>query len=297
MQTFLYYLARGLVFVQRCLPLSWLARLGRAAGWIFWQANARHRRVAMENLQLCFGNEKSTSEMRALARENFCRIGETFLCWSKIAAMDAVQLRRCLEVVGLEKLTGSADKPPRNRVVALGHFGNFVAFAHGSKYMSGWQQITTYRGLNQAGLDRLLVEQLRGTGCVPFERRHDVALLRATLGGERVMLGLLADQSAGSTGLWLPFFGRECSTSRAPALMALRYDMSLHTAICYRIGLAHWRIEVGDEIPTVDGSQNRSPADIMLDVNRVFEHAIRRDPANWFWVHRRWKNRQSKKTA
>ena len=27
----------------------------------------------------------------------------------------------------------------------------------------------------------------------------------------------------------------------------------------------------------------------MLDVNRAFEAAVRRDPANWFWVHNRWK--------
>jgi lauroyl/myristoyl acyltransferase len=30
-------------------------------------------------------------------------------------------------------------------------------------------------------------------------------------------------------------------------------------------------------------------ADIMRDVNRAFENAVRRDPANWFWVHRKWK--------
>jgi lauroyl/myristoyl acyltransferase len=27
----------------------------------------------------------------------------------------------------------------------------------------------------------------------------------------------------------------------------------------------------------------------MRDVNHAFEIAVRRDPANWFWVHRRWK--------
>jgi len=27
----------------------------------------------------------------------------------------------------------------------------------------------------------------------------------------------------------------------------------------------------------------------MLEVNQAFETAIRRDPANWFWVHKRWK--------
>jgi lauroyl/myristoyl acyltransferase len=27
----------------------------------------------------------------------------------------------------------------------------------------------------------------------------------------------------------------------------------------------------------------------MRDVNSAFEKAVRRDPANWFWVHNRWK--------
>ena len=61
----------------------------------------------------------------------------------------------------------------------------------------------------------------------------------------------------------------------------------------YRIGLARWRIEAGDEIPTEQNGQRRSSEEIMLDVNRAFEAAIRRDPANWFWVHKRWKAKQS----
>jgi Kdo2-lipid IVA lauroyltransferase/acyltransferase len=28
----------------------------------------------------------------------------------------------------------------------------------------------------------------------------------------------------------------------------------------------------------------------MRDVNAALERAVRRDPANWFWVHRRWKD-------
>ena len=67
--------------------------------------------------------------------------------------------------------------------------------------------------------------------------------------------------------------------------------LPLHTAICYRIGLAQWRIEVGDEIPTRENGQPRSSEDIMRDVNRALETAVRRDPANWFWVHNRWKPR------
>ena len=68
------------------------------------------------------------------------------------------------------------------------------------------------------------------------------------MNGTGLLLGLLADQS--SKGVRIPFLGHDCDTSTAPAVFALRYHCPLHTAICYRIGLAKWRIEVGDEIPT-----------------------------------------------
>jgi KDO2-lipid IV(A) lauroyltransferase len=104
-----------------------------------------------------------------------------------------------------------------------------------------------------------------------------------------VAVGFLADQHAGRSGTMLPFFGRLCSTSTAPAVFALRYRLPLRVGICYRVGLAQWTIEVSDEIPTAEQGRRRSVEAIMLDVNRAFEAAIRRDPANWFWVHNRWK--------
>jgi KDO2-lipid IV(A) lauroyltransferase len=130
---------------------------------------------------------------------------------------------------------------------------------------------------------------LRGhSNCRFFERRQEGAALKAAMNDTGLLLGLLADQS--SKGVRIPFLGHDCDTSTAPAVFALRYNCPLHTAICYRIGLANWRIEAGDEIPTRVNGQARPIADIMRDVNQAFEVAVRRDPANWFWVHRRWKN-------
>jgi KDO2-lipid IV(A) lauroyltransferase len=108
-----------------------------------------------------------------------------------------------------------------------------------------------------------------------------------------MMLGLLADQSAGD-GRPIPFFGHNCMTTLSPAIFALRYHCPLHTAICYRVGLARWRIEIGPEIPTLENGHPRSAEAITLDINLAFEAAVRRDPANWFWVHNRWKRRERK---
>ena len=287
MDLLLYFLARGVVWLLQSLPLKWVARLGRWGGGLTYWLDKRHRRVACRNLEAWLGAEKSQAKIRTLAHENFRRIGENFACAVKTASMTWEELRPHVEFVAPALDPGSGQAP--RLVVAIGHFGNFELYARFGQFAPAYQCATTYRGLRQPSLDRLLQSLREKSGCRFFERRFDGAALKEYMHEPSVILGLLADQHAGTNGLRLPFLGRTCSTSSAPAVFALRYQCALYTGICYRVGLARWRIEAGAEIQTRENGEPRSTAAIMLDVNRAFEVAVRHDPANWFWVHNRWK--------
>ena len=290
MNLLIYWLARGVIAFIQALPIRGVARLGRGVGGLAFHLTARYRRVTLDNLALAFP-EKPATEIRALARENFRRLGENYLCAIKTAALTPAEMRAHFEFVGAEKiLVFQNDSGPQSRVVAIGHFGNFELYARFGQFVPVFKCAATYRALKQPALNRLMVDLRNTSGARFYERRTEAAALRASMSDTGLLLGLLADQHAGANGLPLPFFGRDCSTSAAPAVFALRYNCPLHTAICYRVGLAQWRIEVGDEIPTRVHGEARPTTDIMRDVNREFEKAIRRDPANWFWVHRRWKS-------
>jgi lauroyl/myristoyl acyltransferase len=289
MDTVIYFIARGVIAFLQALPLVWVARLGRAGGGLAFWFDGRHRRVALDNLTLCFGREKSPEEIRALARENFRRIGENFAGAVKTAAMTPWQMLPYFDLtLARSILPHEADAGPQSRIVAIGHFGNFELYARFGQFVPIFKCAATYRALKQPALNRILLSLRKRSDCRFFERRQEGAALKAAMNDTGLLLGLLADQS--SKGVRVPFLGHDCDTSTAPAVFALRYNCPLHTAICYRIGLATWRIEVGDEIPTRENGEARPIADIMRDVNRMFEIAVRRDPANWFWVHRRWKN-------
>ncbi len=290
METLLYGLARGTIGLLQALPLTTVARLGRLGGAVAYVLDRRHRRVALGNLAACFGRERSPAELRALARENFRRIGEGFACSVKTASLSPEALRPHLDMVGAAKLSpAQAGEAPHSRVVAIGHFGNFELYARANLFVPGVRCATTYRGLRQPSLNRLLQSLRRKSGCLYFERRTELAALKTALAQPGLLLGLLADQHAGKSGKPVPFFGRDCATSIAPAVFALRYHCPLHVALCFRTGLGRWRLEVGDAIPTRENGRARALEAIMLDVNRAFEQAVRRDPANWFWVHNRWK--------
>ena len=290
MDRLLYFVVLGLIKSLQALPLRWVARIGRAGGAVAYFIDGRHRKVARRNLAMCLGKEKSHEEIHALAKENFRRLGENYSCAIKTAAMTWDELKPHVEFIGVaEAMRSEAGLPPASIVVAIGHFGNFELYARFAQYRPGIQCATTYRGLRQSSLNRLMQSMRAISGCSFFERRTDASALRAWMKPHGCMLGLLADQHAGTGGVRIPFFDHECSATASPAVFALRYDCPLRTGICYRVGLAQWRIELGDEIPTHEAGKPRAIVAITRDVNAAFEAAIRRDPANWFWVHNRWK--------
>jgi KDO2-lipid IV(A) lauroyltransferase len=274
-----------LVGVLRLFPLPWIARLGRLAGRIAWIADRRHRGVAIDNITHAFP-DKSREEVTALARENFSRLGEAYACAMRTPGMGA-ELDARIEYVGLD-LIHSAD--PRNIMVATGHFGSFDLLTHVKTRLPGWKIGTTYRAQRVKALDAVFQKLRSLTGVDFIERRGGVSAVGDFFSGGRALLALFSDQHGGGKGLWLPFLGRGCSCSMAPAVLALRHDALLMMGICYRTSIARWRIEAGPVIPTrnPDGSV-RSVEAITLDMVHAYEAAIRRDPANWFWVHRRWK--------
>jgi KDO2-lipid IV(A) lauroyltransferase len=286
----IYLLALFAVRFLQLLPLAWAAGLGRRVGALAWFINAPRRRLALDNLAQCLGAELSRAQLQAVARENFRRIGENACAAVKTASMEWPDLRRHVEWVGVERLLPVPTMSPQSLVVAFGSFGNFELYARAAQAIPAFRCLATYRALEQPLLNRLLQSLREKSGCRFFERRRDAQALRSAIEPRGILLGLLADHPEGGHSVSVPFFGRPCYTTTAPAVLALRYELPLFTVVCFRTGLARWRIECGEEIPTRHADGTPRPTDaIMADVNRAFETAIRRDPANWFWPRRRWR--------
>ena len=290
METLLYCLCRLLIAGASCVPMRCLGWFGRQAGTVAWWLDARHRNVALENLAAAFP-EKNESEIQQIAREHFQRLGETYASILKTGGMDAEGIRRIVTFKGCEKIEGIYAADPDARVVlAIGHFGNFELFLWIKLALpSGQNWLTTYRALRQPKLTELMLKLREPSGAQLFERNQDADALKAAMSQPALMLGLLADQHAGAGGLRLPVFGRTASMSPAPAVMAKRYKCRLFHAPCFRTGPGQWSIEVDDEIPLRENGKLRSSEAITRDIITAQEAAIRRDPANWFWVHNRWK--------
>jgi KDO2-lipid IV(A) lauroyltransferase len=143
------------------------------------------------------------------------------------------------------------------------------------------------------------VHQFRGkTGqkIVPKKGGYEEIVRLLTAGRA---LAFLADQYAGSKGCWVTFFGRPASTHKAIALFALGHDarvivssaQRLDRPLRYAIRL-HAVTDVRDGGPEVRGVR-----ELTQWYTSAFESMIRQAPEQYWWLHRRWKDRRSSRQA
>lgn len=289
MELFIYVVYRGFTASVAALPLRAVVRLGQALGWAGYFVLAPYRRLAIRNLTIAYGAEKSPAEIRRLARAHFSTLGANLLSSIKAAALSVDQLR---EIAAVENIASIRDALDRGKgvVLVISHFGNWELFAQICQFLPGYRWSTVYQPLGNRRIEAHVRRTRMARGVQLFSRKNGfnapTAFLRA--GGA---VGVLVDQHAGDGGVWTPFFGRLASTSNLAALLALRTDAELVPIAIRTAAPGRWTVVVSPPIPRAPGEE---PDALTARINLVLEGQIRASPRDWFWVHNRWKTPRPK---
>ncbi len=266
------------------LPLSWVAEAGRLAGGVAALILAKRRLVVARNLRIAFADERTPEELRALTREVFKRSGANLLCSLRTAEMGERSLARAL-LVRDEIVFREAVARGKGVVMVLAHMGNWEALAQWFPKLlpSGVQGATVYRPLNNPIMNARVVAARARRGISLFSKDDNPLGMAGFLrrGG---VLGVLADQRAGTIGELVPFFGRLTSCTPIPAILARRTGAAVVGVSLRTVGAGRWEMgfhamEPGE--PTTAG------------VMRLLERMMRVSPADVFWLQDRWKIRRS----
>lgn len=270
--------------IIRSLPLIICFYLGKALGLIAYALIPYYRKLAQKNLSIAFGTTLPLRDKKALARRHFAMLGANLLSSIKIPVLSEKALHKILtiedEAIWKEIIDG-AQGP--GVVVALSHFGNWELNAQIATFLRSRRAGAIYQRLRNQALDDL-INQDRNRGVITFDRKRDLPAAANFLRGGG-LVGVLIDQHAGDSGVWIPFFNKLASTSPLAATLAQKTGAFLVHATIRTVGPARWAIHFNSPTPT----ENRSVAEITYDLGCQLAQEIRRSPADWFWVHNRWK--------
>jgi KDO2-lipid IV(A) lauroyltransferase len=285
---------RGLIRVLMLLPPPVATAIGAALGRAGWLLSGRLRRDMRASLAVAFP-ERSAAERDAIARASLVHLGRiggeviTMRQWA--ARLDEVVEAAPEAVATVER----AWARRKGIIFVLGHIGAWEFTSRLSRYVQPNAVIakrTWHRSLDA------VMEGFRAEHGVGTFWRDDPATGRSMLrlfkqGGA---LGILIDQDiADVQSVFVPFFGRLAATPRAAADFALRVGATVLVVTCHRRGP---RARDGHRLEVTEVPVHAEAADREAEVVRVTaacaaiqEAAIRRHPAEWVWMHQRWKTR------
>lgn len=293
-----YAAFRLAVCLIECLPVRTAARLADGLAWVFHAVLPRKLTrfaVTKENLQRAFGTAITDEKLDRLTigmwRHLFRMVIELIQSPRKLSVQT---YRQFVRFVALD-MTNEALLSGRRVLLLSGHFGNWEV---GVTLFGAWgfPLGVVARELDNPLLDAWFQRYRAASRHRLLSKNdgYDDMLQVLQRGGN---LALLCDQDAGPRGLFVDFFGTPASTFKSIALLALEYDALLVVGNTRRLpdnfqetGWSQFEVRGEVLLDPREITSNDPVGELTQRYTAALEAAIRRQPDQYFWVHRRWKS-------
>lgn len=272
-------LMKGLAY----LPLPVVRGLGTALGRVLYALIGARRRVVHANFKVCFP-ELSSANRRKLALQTFICFSQAWLdrAWLWHAPKEWVQQR--------VRLTGAVDELAGNEptVIFLPHFVGLDAAWAATALVMPRPSTTIYTDQSNKLVDQWILRGRQRFGHLRlFGRIEGVKPIVAAL-REGQPLYLLPDMDFGpAESVFVPFFG--VSTATVPSLSRFaRLGRAKVVPLLPRLTKYGYEVQV---MPAwTDFPSGDAVADTAI-MNARLQDYIATMPAQYYWVHKRFKTR------
>jgi lauroyl/myristoyl acyltransferase len=246
----------------------------------------RHRyKVALNNLEVAFGNQLSPWERRKIARESFHHFARTMvdLLWSP--RLTQQNLSRYVEFENFSELSRGTG-PERSAIVACYHYSNFEWLSLACGFLDFKNTIIGQEFKNSL-LDPIFkrIRERSGHELIPRER----ALVRLyKVLRRKGRIALLVDLTVRPTqgGVAIDCFGLKKCVPSAHVWVHERTGAPIIPAHCEPLPDGRYRVIFHPKIDTTTGMTHQQVAQACWD---SFEPYVRRNPAPWLWMYKHWR--------
>ncbi|MEJ7138341.1 lipid A biosynthesis acyltransferase [Amphibiibacter pelophylacis] len=278
--------ALGLMWLLHFLPLTLLAPLGRGVGALLWLAGRSRRRIALRNLALCLP-ELSPAERLALAREHFALLGRSLLERSLLWHASPERLRRLIHIEGNIHLAQTSDRPV---MWLTPHFLALDVAGVATQVHQGKVGCSIYQAQSNPVFDAAMRRARLRFGLAQIHARGEGVLpvMRAIRRGTPFFN--LPDMDFGlKDAAFVPFMGVSSATLLTPSKMAHKLDMVVQPVIADILpGGQGYRVHF---MPPLAGFPTADALADTAHLNEWIAAQVRLRPAQYLWVHRRFKTR------
>lgn len=279
--------------IIKVLPGRYLYGFAENIANLFYLMAKKQRKIALDSLAIAFGREKTEQEIKTITKECFgsmAKSGAELLFLMDRPAL----LKKRVELVGKEYLD-KALLDGRGVILVSAHFGSFPLLL-AKLSLEGYKTAGIMRHMRDERIEKIFMDKrakLRIKTIYSQPRRQCVeGTIRALRDNELVFVPL--DQNFGTGGVFVNFFGLKAATATGPVVLAGRSKAAVIPCFIIRQKDNTHKIIFEPPLELKEGRDKEET--VLRNVQRltdIIESYIRKYPAQWGWIHRRWKSRPS----
>lgn len=280
-------LVRMVAWFLGVLPLKVAMGIGGGAGRFAGALMRKRTHRAGEALQLSFP-EKAPEEIRRILRDMYEHFGFMAVECLRSVSKQEVEFERMVQWEGLEHVPRD-DTGYLPCLVLTGHIGNWELLGLAAGRL-GVKINAVVRPFKDPRFEQFWNESR--------EKVFGLSLLTSTNSfraclkalRRKEMVTVLLDQHAiPREGVVVDFFGRPASTHPGLALLAAHTQLPVLPAFMERQSMGRHTVHVLPPVPPPADTSPESIREATQQYTRIVEDYIREHPAQWIWLHGRWK--------
>lgn len=266
------------------LPYGVQCRLGRRLGRLAARLAPARMAVASRNLAVCFP-EMSSAQRRQLLEAHSEELGLMLTQTLRAFWGNTKTIEKLAQIDGLEYLEDSLAQG-RGVLLVSGHF---TALDMGGKILSKRVPVAgVYRPHKQGVLEQQVLAARQRYGDVLFKRDQLRGIVRYLKNGGVVWYAPDQDYRRGKS-VFVPFFGQPAATITATHQLARLSGCAVHFFAVRRLDKAPWyALEIS---PALENFPSQDAVADTARINAGLETMIRQAPAQYLWIHKRFKTR------
>ena len=283
-----YYLAKLVSKLVCCLPKNLRSGIGSGLGYLGWLLVPKWRKqMAIDNISYCLQVDETQAQQ--IAKQSVYRFGSMLL---EVLYFPKIKQENLTEFVTFKnkEVLEQALAEGKGVILATAHYGNWELMAHALGLM-GFPLLSVARRQNNAAMDRFINEYRSLAGGLVTYKSGVLEMVRYL--SEGFCIGLLMDQDAGSDGIMVDFLRKSSSTPKGPAALARLKEAPIVPLLIYQERPGKHEIYCYPTMhvqKTADREQDiRQMTEELVE---VLQGAVQARPAEWFWLHNRWKTKK-----
>ncbi len=279
-------LALALLRLLHVFPVRLQAALGRGIGALLYLLAAERRRIATRNIELCLP-ELDAAARRRLVREHFGWLGRSILERGLLWYAPRERIVSLIEVDGDVHLAERTKAPV---MWLVPHFMGLEVAAAAVQLFQTRRGATIYQAQSNPVFDAAVrAGRQRFGGSELFTRQDSAKPLIRAIRQQGLGFFNLPDMDFGiKDAAFVPFFGVPAATLLAPSRMARMLGMVVQPVVAEMLPHGGWRVRF---LPQMQGWPTDDALADTLRMNQWIEAEVRRNPAQYLWVHKRFKTR------